>query len=238
MITQSSLGSPRVPRGLLAVFLLVFLGACASNGPGSPFKDAPDAQQYSSMNEEEREAAAANVQQTAAERRAWWNDIGEPIFLAGEPVKVGTPDSGYTMHWVPKMGMTYIYPGHLNGAMGMEQSAIMAIATNEDGDFIQENTRGGGVRPVVLTANIATQEGLGRFLTRGLFQMGGAALNGAVAAQIHANDDCGENCGNIVLQNGSSAGASAGASSDATGTGNASSSSGGGGCVTCGMLQD
>jgi len=221
-------------RLLLLLLLPATLAGCAgaTNGPGSPFADAPSADEYAAMPTDQRDAAAAAVQQTAAARENWWNDIGREIFEAGEPVQIGSEATGYTMLWAKPMGMTYIYPGHTNGGMGMEQNAIMAIATDEHGNFIREQTRGGGVRPVVVMANVATQEGLGRFLARGAFQVTGAAVNGAVAAQIRANNTCSENCGSPIFNRVEAASQSA---SEATGTGTASAASGD--CATCGALR-
>ena len=177
------------------------------------------------------------VRASAEDRAAYLNNVSaedrlitqkrQAEYLAGRPVEYGNGRTGYTLQWNRIARMAYVYPGHTTGAMGMETSAMMAFATDAHGNTLSGN----GGSPIVLMANVATQEGLGRVALGLGTQVVGAAVNGSIAAKINADGSCGENCMGDLTQ--------ISVESTATGTGNANSTaaSGGSGCVTCGILD-
>jgi len=215
-------------RSGAALLLLAVLGACStSNGPGNPFGNAPSAAEYARMDAESREAAAQQVQQGVAAKNDWWQNVGLPIYLSGEPVQIGNKQTGRTLMWDKFALVTYIYAGHTNGGGGLEQNSTQSFRTSPDGNILLDNGQ--------LLANVATQEGLGRFAARIGVQLAAPVFSGVAAAKIHTDAACKSNCGGGDL---TQIAVNALSNAEAIGTGNATASSGRGVCTTCGAFKE
>ncbi len=145
-------------------------------------------------------------------------DGRQRAYLRGDPVSYGTRKTGFTLQWNRIARMAYVYPGHTTGGMGIETSAMMAIATDAHGNTL---TNGGG-SPAVLLANVSNQEGITRFGLRLGTQVVGAASNGLLSAKEMAAVKCDINCGDftqVIAQSGSRS------ESEATGTAKATAGS-------------
>jgi hypothetical protein len=128
-------------------------------------------------------------------------------YLAGRPVFYGDKATGFTIQWNKKLSLVSVYPGHITGQMGLETAAVMVFKADGDGNIHYQN-QGGVEKPTTLLSSVATQEGLGRLLVKGGFQVLSAGVNGALAAKINSDASCGSDCGNVTMVNtGGNAGA-------------------------------
>lgn len=183
---------------LMAVLLIVpFLGACAGGAirPGPVTPTMADADFVKASSE-----VKTQYLQAVQEEDVLLTAKKSTEYMAGRPVAYGDSSTGYTLQWDKKLGIVYIYPGHNPGAMSIESEAVMAFRADKNGNIHYQNT-GGVEKPTTLLANVATQEGVGRMMVKGVFQVLGSTMNGAVAAKIHADSACGDGCGNTTLIN-------------------------------------
>ncbi len=206
---------------VLGVGALLVLAACSTGTNGNV---GPGMSTDAYLALEDR----AGYEATQDNNAAVIADGRQRAYLRGEPVAYGTRQTGFTLQWNQIARMAYVYPGHSTGAMGLETSAMMAFATDAHGNTLVN----GGGSPAILLANVATQEGVGRFGLRLGTQVLGAAANGAIAANIHAGAACSENCGPAIQVI-----AQAGSESTATGTGNGTAVVGTP-CTTCGIVNE
>ena len=210
-------------RALLTIPALLAIAACSSGGTNGNVGPGMTPANYLAL--EDR----AGYEATQDNNAAIIADGRQRAYLRGDPVSYGNGRTGFTLQWNRIARMAYVYPGHTTGAMGLDTSAMMAFATDAHGNTLAGN----GGSPIVLLANVATQEGVGRFGLRLGTQVLGAAANGALAARINADATCSENCGSpIQIAVGSNS------TSTATGTGTATAGGGTGNpCVTCGIVE-
>jgi hypothetical protein len=174
-------------KSLVAVAFALVLGACATN-PGhvtptmadADFVKAAPAERTKYLKDIEDEATALASKKDAE-------------YTAGRPIYNGNKDTGYTYQWDKKLSLVYIYPGHNPGAMSLETQGVLALRADAKGNIFYQKDGSGVERPTTLLANVATQEGIGRVILKGGFQILGAAANGALAAKI--TTDCGKDCG-------------------------------------------
>jgi hypothetical protein len=172
--------------GISAVFIS-FMTACAA-GPYST--ETMTNQDFLESSASEQDAYLAAV----THERAVLKSKNNTEFKAGRPVYFGTEDTGYTLLWDSDLEIVYVYPGHTSGAMGAEQESMIALRSDSEGN-VKYQSINGVEQPTILLANVMTQEGIGRALLRGGFQVVSSSVNGAVAAKIYTNqDDCGDNC--------------------------------------------
>jgi hypothetical protein len=200
-------------KKFLSLVVVLLLTGCGTMG-GMVTATMSDAD-FVSAAPEQRDAYLKNIQEEALVL----STKKEVEYQAGRPVYYGDSKTGYTLQWNRRLGLVSVYPGHITGPMGMESAALLVLRADERGN-IHYQQAGGVDKPTTILANVANQEALGRLFVKGGFQVLGAAANGAIAAKIHSDASCGENCGNIVMVNqggnaGASAGAQAGANVDA-----------------------
>jgi hypothetical protein len=124
-------------------------------------------------------------------------------YLAGRPVFYGDKQTGFTIQWNKKLSLVSVYPGHITSQLGMESAGALLFKADARGNIHYQN-QGGVEKPTTLLANVATQEGLGRLLVKGGFQVTSAGFNGVLAAKINADGVCTDNCGNISIVGGNS----------------------------------
>ncbi len=203
---------------------LLAITACSAGGPNTNVTPTMTNASYVRASAEDRAAYLSNVQG----EDALLTQKNQVEYLAGRPVHYGDGRTGYTLQWNRTMRTAYVFPGHTTGAMGLDTSAMMAFATDAHGNTLAGN----GGSPIVLLANVATQEGIGRFGLRLGTQVLGAGINGALAASINAAAQCSENCGSPIQVI-----ANSGSTATATGTGTATAGTGGS-CTTCGILNE
>lgn len=123
-------------------------------------------------------------------------------YLAGREVEFSAGNAKYTKIWDRQAKIVYVYPGHSPGGTGIETQSILALRTDENGNVLYDQTG----KPIVILANVATQEELGRVLIKGGFQVAAGAVNGMGASLINrlvnAGDCSNGGCGTpIVNQN-------------------------------------
>lgn len=187
----------RIMRNVTTVSLVSLLGACAGvGGNGYLTKTMHDDDFIKASAEEKNTYLSSVVDEEMQLRRK-----KDTEYSAGRPVKYGEPDTGYTIQWNKKLGHVYTFLGHSSGALHAETEGVMAYVADANGNILYQDAGNGFMRPTALLENVSTQEGLGRMLIRGGFQVTSAAANGLIAAKIHADNDCGDNCENITLVN-------------------------------------
>lgn len=200
-------------RPLLVLGALIVLAGCAGGPPRTDVTPTPTNAEFLAMDAAQRNAtlAAINTEGTEVAR------LNETLYRNNRPVSYSDGRTSYTIQWVRtpvpgSQGLINIYPGNSTGAMGQDVAAIMVLGANAHGQWDGR----------VLAASSSFQEGLGRFMLRGGFAVLGAAANGAIAAQIHADARCRSNCGTVI-----NATAYSGSEATATGTGTATVNGGG-----------
>lgn len=209
--------------GLLVGASLLVLGACASV-PDSNIGGVPD-RKIAAMTD--AELSAHRAQRIARTQRLTQERLD--AYLSGETVTVSGDGLSYSIQWMKLAGMINIRVVAASSEFGILSQGTITLAADAHGRPVM----GGGV-PVILTANSASMEANGRFFAGGIMNMMGAAANGAVAAQIRANNTCTENCGSPIINQVQAAAQSA---SRAIGTGSANASSGRG-CPSGGCGSD
>lgn len=202
---------------LAILALLPLLGACAASTSGMVEKTMTD-QQYLTLSEEKRGeyiAAITDEEDTLTSKK-------QAEYNAGRPVHYEDPETGLfrTIQWDKMLGMVYIYPGKYTGALTMNTHNVITVEATEDGKIKYHPDGRGGMRANVFLANVASEEGVGRLLIRSGTQVLSSGFSGFAAAKVYADKKCGDNCGNITLNNGalSSSGAVSTANSEATTT--------------------
>lgn len=217
-------------KKILSLVVVLLLTGCGTMG-GMVTATMSDAD-FVSAAPEQRDAYLKNIQEEAFVL----STKKEVEYQSGRPVYYGDSKTGYTLQWNRRLGLVSVYPGHVTGPMGMESAALLVLRADERGN-IHYQQAGGVDKPTTILANVANQEALGRLFVKGGFQVLSAGANGALAAKIHANASCGENCDNIIMVNqGGNAGASAGAQAGANVDVNAVL--GGCGNAGCGVPMD
>jgi hypothetical protein len=185
---------------IAAILVLPILGACSATM--GHVSDTMSDEEYLGSSKDVKDAYTVTVAEEAISLQPKKN----AEYAAGRPVHYKDPETGLfrTIQWDKMLGIIYIYPGKMTGMMTMNtHGVVMAKATSLGAiDYVPDGR--GGVRPVIFLGNVASEEGAGRMLTRGAFQVLAASANGAIAAKIYGDNDCGNNCGNITVQNGSS----------------------------------
>lgn len=205
---------------LFSLALVLLLGACSSTKlPG------PSPIEYAEMSKEERAAAKTAVANLAEGFRAYWKDIGEPLYLSHQPVRMGAKDSGYTLQWLRLPGdkdAVAFYQGHNPEGTGNVTEAMYTAVADKKGNILWQENGKGGFAPNKLLANVSTAEDLTRLWIRGVLQMGAAGVNGVGAAIVNKKMDC-DDCGiGSAVINQVTAGAISGSEANAIGKGSAS----------------
>jgi len=123
-------------------------------------------------------------------------------YKAGRPVHYEDPETGLfrTIQWDKMLDMIYIYPGKTTDMLTMNTHGVVAAEADANGKVKYHPDGRGGMRPNIFLVNVAVEEGEGRMLFRGATQILSAGFNSYWAAQ----ENCGNNCGNINLHNGAS----------------------------------
>lgn len=184
-----------------AVSVTLLLGACASTPmPG------PSQSQWLQMSEADRLAAAEEAKAYRDSFQSWWVEIGQPLYEARQPVRIGSGENGYTMQWHTLPGQfdaVTFYPGHNpEGMHGNNSEGMYTALADKNGNILyRKDGKTGAVAPNKILANVTTSEDVNRMVVKGAFQVAAGALNGIGAAIVRANDDCGDNCGNTTLIN-------------------------------------
>lgn len=173
-------------KSLVAVAFALALGACATN-PGHVTPTMADAD-YVKAAPAERSKYLKDIEDEAAALAS----KKDAEYTVGRPVYNGNKDTGYTYQWDKKLSLVYIYPGHNPGALSLETQGVLALRADARGNILYQKDNLGFERPTTLLANVATQEGIGRVILKGGFQILGAAANGALAAEIAKCKDCGD----------------------------------------------
>lgn len=157
----------------------LLLAACMGSGqPATPsVVDPPDQRDYVyNMNESQRRAA---MQQFDAATRAELQYKAE-LYRRGRPVSFG----GITATFQPMLGVTEVNFDHTIQGSPTVSSGKMVFAAGRNGEILGQRDKDGNVIPQALFAN-AFQGMTGEALfMKGLFSLGGSALNGSVAAAL------------------------------------------------------
>lgn len=193
---------------LVILALLPLLGACASSTTGMGMvKQTLSDKDFLALSEESRSEYVAAI--TDEEQALTSKKLAE--YNAGRPVHYEDPETGLfrTIQWDKMLGMVYIYPGKYTGAMNMNTHNVITVEATKEGKIKYYPDGRGGKRANVFLANVASEEGVGRLLVRSGTQILSSGFSGFAAAKVYSDAECGDNCGNITLNNGalSSAGA-------------------------------
>ncbi|MEY3784006.1 MAG: hypothetical protein RLZZ230_328 [Candidatus Parcubacteria bacterium] len=183
---------------LVMLTVVTLLSGCAiSKGVVT---ESMDNAKYLASSEAERSAYLGQIQeedQTLSQKR----DIE---YVLGRPVPFGDGDTRYIKQWDKFSKIVHVYPGHSPGGNGIETQAVISMRTNDKGELLYDQTG----RPIIILANVATQEELGRVLIKGGFQIAAGAVNGLGASLVNRlvnSGSCsGGNCGGsspIINQN-------------------------------------
>lgn len=190
----------------------LLLAACMGSGqPATPsVVDPPDQRDYVYNMDNAQRAAA--MQQFDAATRAELQYKAE-LYRRGRPVSFG----GITATFQPMLGVTEVNFDHTVQGSPTVTSGKMIFAAGRNGEILGHRDKDGNVIPRALFAN-AFQGMTGEALfMQGLFSLGGAALNGSVAAALSNGGS-----GNVAIAQSQS-----GSSSETTVT---TTSDAGGGC--------
>ncbi len=179
---------------LLAISAVVLLlSGCGINK--GVVTDSMDNADYLSASEAERSAYLNKIQaeeQALAKKRS-------TEYMLGRPVPFGDGDTRYTKQWDKDNSIVHVYPGHAPGGTGIEAQSVLSMRTDENGNVLYDQTG----KPIVILANVATQEELGRVLIKGGFQVAAGAVNGMGASLINrlvnAGDCSNGGCGTQVV---------------------------------------
>jgi hypothetical protein len=173
-------------KSLVMLAFALFLGACATN-PGHVTPTMADAD---------------FIKAAPAERVKYLKDVEDEDsaltskkgveYVSGRPVYYGNEKTGYTLLWDKKLSLLHVFPGHNPGAMSLETQGVLTLRTDAKGNIFYQKDGSGVERPTTLLSNVATQEGIGRVILKGGFQVLGAVTNGALAAEIAKCKDCGD----------------------------------------------
>ena len=178
-------------QAVLAVSLMLALGACSS--VTSTMSD----DRYLSAKEEKRQEYLAAIEEEDRILR----EKKEAEYQVGRPVIYERNGIFRTVQWDRKLGMIYIYPGKKTGLMSLDTHGVIAVRATPDGKIKYDADGRGGERPTTFLANVATEQGLGRVLLQGGFQVLSFGANGLLAADKIADSqpDCdGPNgCNNV-----------------------------------------
>lgn len=180
----------------LLVTALLTVG-CASNSAFNPATQVISDKEFIQKSPEERYEYTQSLRDNsvilAEKKRA--------EYLAEMPVYTGTKDAGHTLIWNRQLQVVDLYSGHLSKQVAMERQSQTQFLTNENGDLLLQSING-VMKPTPILTSSQTQEDLGRVLVKGGLNILGASLNGAVAAEIMSNEQCGSDCGgDITLVN-------------------------------------
>jgi hypothetical protein len=178
-------------RQLFVLFVIPLLVACASH-QGFVTETMNDADFVKASSE-----VKSQYLKVVKEESELLDSKKNVEYQSGRPVSFGDGDTWYVKQWDKAHKVVYVYPANSPGGTGIETQSILSMRTDERGDLIYDQSG----RPLILLANVATQEELGRVLIKGAFQVLGAGVNGALAAKIQADASCGDNCGNTTLIN-------------------------------------
>jgi len=207
-------------QALFGASLIMVLGACSSTT--GTMSDA----KFLAAEAEARAEYLASIQ----EEDRILSRKKETEYEVGRPVVYERDGIFRTVQWDRELGMIYIYPGKKTGMMSLDTHGVVVVRADSEGNIKYDADGRGGERPTTFLANVATEQGLGRVLLQGGFQVVSMGVNGALAAEIFSDGSCGNNCGNINLVN---QGGVSSATSLAEGTGNASAgASAAVGCAT------
>ena len=122
-------------------------------------------------------------------------------FNAGLPVTFGEGATAGTLLCNRINDQVDVYKGHITGAMGMEMAALASFKTVPGTCDIEYQVVNGVRKPTLIINQAFSQEAAGRLVLKTAGQVLTGMFNGAVAAQIRAVHDCGDNCGNITMVN-------------------------------------
>ncbi len=181
----------------LIVLMLLGVSACASGG--SPFAHMSDAD-FLRASPESQSAYISDLTQgtlaLSAKRQA--------ELSAGLPVQYGTEDTGHVLQCseIPgEYNAVGVYPVHNPRGMATASHAAMLylVADKKCNVLYIKDDKGLGA-PIKLISNAVTTEDLLGAVMRSTVP---AMLNGVGAAAITSAAQCGNDCGNIVLNNGS-----------------------------------
>lgn len=125
---------------------------------------------------------------------------------AGLEVPYGSEDTGHVLQCSEIPGAynaVGVYPVHNpRGMSTASHAAMLFLVADKDCNVIYQKAPDGSPVPIKLIANVATTEDLLGAVMRSSIP---AMLNGVGAAAITSAGQCGNDCGNIVLNNGASA---------------------------------
>lgn len=190
----------------MAVLALAsLLTACSTPGGGSG-RNTPTDAEILQMNQEDK--LETFVTEVETEQEVLVNTKTR-LYKSELPVTFGNEKTGYTMQWDKFNRVVHYYPGHQTSHFGIDQENTLSLMTDEEGRILFQNTRG-GIEPVRLLANVATQEGMGRVWSKLGVQFGSSVGANLGVGLINAATRCeGDECGGptVINQVGASAGA-------------------------------
>ncbi len=192
------------------IILAVVLQGCATNGRRVIIEAMPSGQYLDLSEEGKQEYFNALDDQKDLSRK------DKKEFMAGIEV-CHVNDSIERCAWYDSLlKVAYIRTKAASGAMGINSHGDLMVKMTDEGEIVYFTATNGVVKPVTILANIATQQGWGRFLGQILGNVAAGAANGVGAGLVNRLIDC-DGCGGsgVVNQNflSSSSGASAGSSS-------------------------